>query len=116
MDKDILQKQLNKCVEVVEATFAKFNLQLLGYGFCGINEGNGWLQLLLEIALLPGEKLEEDVRIKANFYDEENTIIYSYEGYLDIEEFSGYDTIDLCLNEDNLCFNTSKCRIFATKG
>ena len=116
MDKDILQKQLNKCVEVVEATFAKFNLQLLGYGFCGINESNGWLQLLLEIALLPGEKLEDNVRIKANFYDEENTIIYSDDGYLDTEEFSGYDTIALFLNEDNLRFNMSKCRIFATKG
>lgn len=37
MDKAVLQKQLNKCVEVVEATFIKFNLQVLGYGFCGIN-------------------------------------------------------------------------------
>lgn len=116
MDKAVLQKQLNKCAEVVEATFTKFNLQVLGYGFCGINENSGWLQLLLEVALLPGEKLEDNVRIKANFYDEENTIIYSYEDYIDLEEFSGYDTINLCLNEDNLCFNMNKCRIFATKG
>ena len=35
---------------------------------------------------------------------------------IDADEFSGYDTIHMYLNEDNLAFNMVKCRIFATRG
>ena len=94
IDKEMIQKQLNKSIEILEMTFDKFNLQ----------------------ALTPGEKLTEDIAIKANFYDEDSTIIFSNDNTIDADEFSGYDTIHMYLNEDNLAFNMVKCRIFATRG
>lgn len=115
IDIEVLKKQLNKSVDIVEVTFKNYHLQLLGYGFCGINENNGWMELLIEIASEPGEILQEDVDIKVNFYDEDNIIIYSYSSTLNEEEFSGYDTIHMYLNEDNLAFNTVKCRAFVTR-
>ena len=42
IDKEMIQKQLNKSIEILEMTFDKFNLQVIGYGFCGIQENNGW--------------------------------------------------------------------------
>lgn len=116
IDKEMIQKQLNKSIEILEMTFDKFNLQVIGYGFCGIQENNGWMELLIELALTPGENLTEDIAIKANFYDEDSTIIFSYDNTIDADEFSGYDTIHMYLNEDNLAFNMVKCRIFATRG
>ena len=116
IDKEMIQKQLNKSIEILEMTFDKFNLQVIGYGFCGIQENNGWMELLIELALTPGEKLTEDIAIKANFYDEDSTIIFSNDNTIDADEFSGYDTIHMYLNEDNLSFNMVKCRIFATRG
>ena len=44
------------------------------------------------------------------------TIIFSNDNTIDADEFSGYDTIHMYLNEDNLAFNMVKCRIFATRG
>lgn len=116
IDVESLKKQLNKNVDIVEATFEKFHLQLLGYGFCGIDTRSGWMQLLIELASEPGESLQSDVEIKVNFYDEDNVIIYSYSSGLYEEDFSGYDTIHMRLNEDNLAFNTTMCRIFMTRG
>ena len=45
IDKEMIQKQLNKSIEILEMTFDKFNLQVIGYGFCGIQENNGWMPL-----------------------------------------------------------------------
>ena len=112
---DVVRKQLNKNVEVVESTFSNACLQLLGYGFCGINKENGWVQLLLEIATMPGEQLDDDVDIKVNFYDEEGIIIYSNNLHVYCEDFSGYDTVNMYLNENGLAFNAVKCKIFAKK-
>lgn len=116
VDKELLQKQLNKSTEILEMTFDMFNLQVIGYGFCGIREDNGWMELLVELALKPGERLEENVAIKANFYNEDGTIIFSCNNDIYFEDFSGYDTVHMYLSEDNLAFNMVKCRIYATRG
>ena len=76
-------------------TFDKFNLQVIGYGFCGIQENNGWMELLIELALTPGEKLTEDIAIKANFYDEDSTIIFSNDNTF-IKLFLNHFFINTC--------------------
>lgn len=115
IDVEVLKKQLNKSVDIVEMTFKNVHLQLLGYGFCAIREDTGWMQLLIEIASEPGERLQENVDVKVNFYGEDDVIIYSDGMTLYEEVFSGYDTIHMYLNEDNLAFNTVKCRVFVTR-
>ncbi len=115
MNVEMLKAQLNKNVEIIEATFSNEHLQLLGYGFCGIMDELGWMELLLEIATMPGEAIDDDIKLKANFYDEDGVIIYSDESDIYADEFSGYDTIKISLHENNLAFNTVKCRIFVTR-
>lgn len=115
MDINAIAKNLNKNVEVVESTFTQNNLQLISYGFCGISEDNGWMELLIEIATLEGTSINNSVSVKANFYDGDNIIIYSYDTKVDANDFEGYDTVHLYLNENNLAFNAVKCRLFATR-
>lgn len=115
MNVNTIVKNLNKNVDVVESTFTQNNLQVISYGFCGIHGDNGWMQLLIEVASIDGASINNSVSVKANFYDEDNIIIYSYDTELDEDDFAGYDTLHLYLNEDNLAFNTVKCRLFATR-
>ncbi len=115
MDTNAIAKNLNKNVDVVESTFSQNNLQVISYGFCGISENSGWMELLVEIATLNGTSIINSISVKANFYDEDNIIIYSYDTKVDSEDFEGYDTLHLYLNEDNLAFNAVKCRLFATR-
>ena len=115
MDINALAKNLNKNVEIVESTFTQNNLQLINYGFCGINENNGWMDLLIEIATLEGTSINNSVLVKANFYDGDNIIIYSEDTKVDADDFEGYDTLHIYLFEDNLAFNAVKCRLFATR-
>ena len=60
-------------------------------------------------------KVSFSLKLKANFYDEDGVIIYSDESDIYADEFSGYDTIKISLHENNLAFNTVKCRIFVTR-
>ena len=115
MDTNAIAKNLNKNVDVVESTFSQNNLQVISYGFCGINENRGWMELLIEVATLNGASINNSISVKANFYDEDNVIIYSHDAEVDEDDFEGYDTLHMYLNEDNLAFNTVKCRLFATR-
>lgn len=115
MDTNAIAKNLNKNVDVVESTFSQNNLQVISYGFCGISENNGWMELLIEIATIDGTLINDSVSVKANFYDEDNIIIYSYDTEVDADDFEGYDTLHLYLNENNLAFNAVKCRLFVTR-
>lgn len=54
----------------------KNNLQVISYGFCNISE-NGNMTLLIEIASINGNTINNQVYVKANFYDEDGVIIYS---------------------------------------
>lgn len=69
-------------------------------------------------ALIPRPFFRKNIHLTiiSNFYDEDSTIIFSNDNTIDADEFSGYDTIHMYLNEDNLAFNMVKCRIFATRG
>lgn len=114
MDVNTIAKNLNKNVDVVESTFTQNNLQIISYGFCGIRE-NGNMTLLIEIASINGSAINSRVDVKANFYDEDGVIIYFDAKTVYMEDFTGYDTLDLYLGEDGLAFNTAKCRLFATR-
>lgn len=110
-----ITKQLNKNVDVVESTFKQNNLQVISYGFCGVRDDNGWMEFLIEIISIDGAFIKDSIKIKVNFYDENDTIIYSDDKMVLANHFDGYDTLHLYLQEDNLAFNTVKCRLFATR-
>ena len=114
MDTNAIAKNLNKNVDVVESTFSQNNLQVISYGFCGISE-NGNMTLLIEIASINGSSINSRIDVKANFYNEDGVIIYSESKTVYEEDFAGYDTLNMYLNEDGLAFNAIKCRLFAVR-
>lgn len=114
MDVNTIAKNLNKNVDVVESTFSQNNLQVISYGFCGINE-SGNMALLIEIASINGNSISSNIDVKANFYDEDGIIIYSESTMVYEEDFTGYDTLKLCMWEDGLAFNVAKCRLFSVR-
>ncbi len=112
-NKAIIQN-LNSHTDIIEATFTNNNLKVIGTGFCSVGD-DGWLGFLIELVTLQGSSIKSNVDIKINMYSNDNTIIYSKAETIYSDYFSGYDTIHIYLNERNLAFEATRCRIFATK-
>lgn len=111
--RDILAKQLRNNIDILDVTFENYDLEVLSVGISGVDE-EGWFQVVVEIIEKNNEKLNESVSIKVNCYDEEG-IIFSNSITVYADDFSGYDTFNIYLNEDNLIYKTNKIRVFATK-
>lgn len=108
-----LRQKWNNQVEIVQRTFKKYNLVVRSYGFKDF-EDDGTMTLLLEIELLDDMK-EDYVFVKANFYDKNGVILYTVDEEIDDEYFSGYDTVEIHLYEDNLAYEATRCRVYATR-
>lgn len=115
MKAETIAKKLNQNVYVVEKTFLKNNLEVISYGFCEIDEDDGWMDMLIEVSSISGDSINDSVYVTANFYNADNNIIYTDDVRIDKERFLGHDTLRLYLQEYNLAFKTEKCRIYATK-
>ena len=116
MDKNAIAKKLNRNVEVVMSSFENYGITVVSYGFCRIDEDTGSLDLLVEIEEESGFRLEHDLQLKANLYDEDHDIIYSGNEFIYEDDFAGYDTICLHLGGDDLANHAKSCRIYVTKG
>ena len=116
MDKNLIAKNLNKRVDVVESSFDNYGITVVTYGFCKIDEETGSLDLLVEIEDESGFGIDQDLHLKVNLYDEDEEIIYSGGEYIYGDDFDGYDTIRIHMDEDGLAFNAVRCRIYMTKG
>ena len=114
MNTKAIAQRLNKSVEVLSVSFEQFSLKVTSFGFCSIDQ-DGWMEFLVELTSLQGSELVEDVCVKVNLYDTENTILYSKDITIEAENFSGYDTIHFFLEEDRLAFDTARTRHYATR-
>lgn len=115
MEIDNLRVQLNNCVEILENTLNDLNLQIINYGISNIDE-DGWYDVILELVSVTNVSIAQNVEIKLNIYEENNSIIATEYKTIYKNDFSGYDTIKFCLQINNLAYNTSKIRVFAVKG
>lgn len=114
MDAEVLRKKLNGCIEVENSTFERNGLHVERCTVSSIDEDDGWLNLNIEVSFAPGvTELVNDLYIKANFYDEDDTLLYSDHARLGMEKFQGYDTMVIETCEDKLAFNTTKCKVYA---
>ena len=114
MDKKEIIKCLNSTVDVVESTFTKNNLAYVGCGFSDIDD-DGWMVFHIEISSVNGSKLPNDVDVVINLYDEDNTIIFSSDCWIDEDRFGGYDTLSIDIASDDAAFNARKSRVFVRK-
>lgn len=114
MEIDNLRVQLNNCVEILENTLNDLNLQIINYGISHISDDGGY-NVILEIVSVSNASISQNVVIKVNVYEENNSIIATEHQTIFKEDFSGYDTLEVWLQIDNLAYNTSKIRIFAVK-
>lgn len=110
---DILAQQLRNNIDILDGTFEKCDLEVLSVGISDVNN-YGWFSIIVEILKKNSEKLEDNIKIKVNAYDEDG-IIYSESAYINAEKFLGYDTAIIYCHENNLIYRTNKIRIFLTK-
>lgn len=111
--RDVLAQQLRKNIDILDNTFEKYELEVLSVGIANVDE-DGWFQVVIEILKKNSEKLDVSLDIKVNCYDEDG-IISSNSKILFAEDFSGYDTLVIHFQEDNLIYKTNKIRVFVTK-
>ena len=91
-------------------------ITVVTYGFCRIDEDTGNLDLLVEIEDESGFGIDHDLHLKVNLYNEDEEIIYSGGEYIYEDDFDGYDTVRIHMEEDGLAFNAVRCKIYMTKG
>lgn len=109
-------KLLVKNTDVIETTFSNCNLQVVGIGYTVKSFS---FNTNLEVTILNGSKLENDVDLKVNFYDDDNSIVCSSSCSIYKEDFTGYDTF-IIESSDNDYYKTKsllkkirKARVFA---
>ena len=105
-----LRNHLKESVEIKEKTFEHFNLKLSNIGFSSFDD-DGWFNVILEVESLNEESLQSSVYLKANFYDSDNNILATGSTLI-TEDFSGFDTFSLVMQEDNLAFDINKIILY----
>ena len=108
-------KNLRLKTTLLPETFKQFGLNVEGVGFSGLEKDQ--MEILVELAALPGEKVhssEDYITIKVNLYDEEGHLIAADESDIDVNKFSGYDTLKMFIMENSIVKRTSKIRLYAT--
>ena len=103
---------LNHNTKIIEESFSRNNLRVIGTGFCSLDD-HGFITLLLEVVTLLGHSISTKVCITANMYSDDDTVICSKSWLLRPDYFQGYDTIGFAFYEENIAFNTAFCRIYA---
>ncbi len=114
MDAKTIANNLKDNTELILTTFEKVGLKVTNVGYCSIDD-RGWMDLLVEVEVASGRDLEDDVIVKANFYDGSGSVIFSDEEEIFCDDFLGFDTIHMVMQEDRLAFDARKVKIYAAK-
>ncbi len=121
LDENVIESLLNelwKNTEILEHTLSSFNIKILNVAHSKYG-GGGHIQTHIEFTTIDGNKIRKaknsiGLAFKINFYND-SRLIYSSCANLyndDINNFSGYDTINILGCFDNLIEHATSARIF----
>lgn len=110
------ENELRKNIEIMDNTFAKFNLKVLNVGveYATMVGGKG-IRFYCEIMADDDLNPDIDLIIKINVYSQEGNLISMGEEPLSGEYFIGYDTLQIAVFHDSIHDEAAKARIFLTK-
>ncbi|GEM_PF-3484501 len=112
-----LANELRKNMDILESTFEQNNLQLLRYTLRPYSDDDADCVLLIEFASL--EKYHSPdgrLTIKANLYDKNDDLYLTSSHNIYLSDFSGYDTVELDLYDNQrTLLNAKSGRIFVTR-
>ena len=112
----LLAKELKKNTDIMEMTFAKYNLQVLQYAYHPYGEDDADCELIIEVMSADGNAMAEDAGIKINLYDDAGEIFFTAGQFVDADEFAGYDTFKICLyNNSSTLLEAKSARIYMSK-
>ena len=104
-------KKLKQNTKIMEQTFKKENLNIESFNVRDADD-DGSCKFLIE---LTSESLEHDVEIKVNIYDENDDIYAVESSKLYVEDFSGYDTVEVYFSQGGTLEKVAWARIYVTK-
>lgn len=111
-----LAKELKKNTDVMDFTFAKFNLKVLQYAYHPYSDDDADCELIIEIATIDGNAMTDSSSVKINLYDENGDIFFTTEEYIMEEDFAGYDTFKIKLyNNSRTLLEAKSARIYMSK-
>lgn len=103
---------LQSVVEIKNDTFTRYGVKLTSYGISSISN-DGWFDFNFD---LEGNLLEDTCfYVKINCYDENNNLIKTDKELITPDDFAGFDSCIIHLQEDALAFQTKKIIVFFTK-
>jgi hypothetical protein len=106
-----LDKKLLKCIERLEAFEDR-----LGVSFQNISIKNDkYLTLFCEIHSINGTNINEDIEIECVIYDKEGLVIDKSSKSIDVDDFFGFEIIELNFFGDEIAERISKIRIYPKK-
>lgn len=108
--------ELSKNIEILDGTFSKFGLEVTNVGvvYAEMLGGNG-IKFFCEI--MSNADLLEDTRlnIKVNVYTASGNLISMGETLLNLDDFTGYDTIQVTVFHESIHDEAAKARVYITK-
>ena len=109
--------ELKKNIDIIQATFEKFGLEVLNVGleYQGMLGGNG---IKFYVEILGNEELDPDTwyEVKINVYDKDGGLISMDSEMFLGDSFSGFDTMAVAVFGENIWQDAAKARIYFTKG
>lgn len=110
-------EELKKNTEILEDTFAKYNLKLDSYTIA-LDISGCYPTCFMELSTINGNKIvkkgADKVNIKINFYDENENILYHASEEIYADDFDEFDTIKINIAELQRCLKKAqKVKIFA---
>ena len=113
---DLNINELKKNIEIMEGTFDKFGLEVLNVGvtFVDAYRGNK-IDVYCEVMSKEAVDIYDDIYIKVNFYKLNNELLIMGSEGIDLDDFSGYNTVKIETIGKDLFTDAVKARLYISK-
>lgn len=110
------ENELKKNIEILDGTFSKFGLEVtnVGVDYADMLGGKGikfYCEIMSNVDLYEASYL----KIKVNVYTADGNLISMGETSLNVDEFTGYDTIQVTVFHESIHDEAAKARVYMTK-
>ena len=113
MENEKLIESINNNINIMEKTFAAFDLKVSKCNIISIAE-SGEVEIGIEVeGTAENGSLPQDVSIKIVAYDDNDAIVGIEQAYLYESDFKGFDALWIYFNQEGIGFRMRSLKIFA---
>lgn len=112
----IASKNLNKRLQILEATFEENTLKVMATACKPFSDYNGDLYVYVELSTISGRRIKNDIHLKINLYDVDGNLYMSDYENIFADEFTGYDTVTIeCKDSQHVLDRAYKGKLYVIK-